>query len=205
MCAFAGDISCVFRNRTQSGLSKYGDKQGMPESNSNTDAETKDDNLKGLPYPHSDSMLTFRKPSIVCADIVGFAVSLMLSFLVVNNMQFRRSWLVEQYLLLVVFFIVIKLIVFGLFKLYGGWWRYVGVSELIGILGASLVSTLIIVFLWFVALHYVWVRRNFPNVATLSQSVFMADFFATVLILGGLRIIRGIMNFWIHHRERRGR
>jgi FlaA1/EpsC-like NDP-sugar epimerase len=178
-------------------LSKYHDKQGMPESSSNTDAETKDDNLKGLPYPHSDSMLTFRKPLIVCADIVGFAVSLMLSFLVAYNMQFRRSWLVEQYLLLVVFFIVIKLIVFASFKLYGGWWRYVGVSDLIGILGASFVSTLIIRFLWFiVALNIVWVRRNFPNVAAVSQSVFVADFFATVLILGGLRIIRRIMNFW---------
>lgn len=179
-------------------LSKYGDKHGMPESNSNTDAETKDDNVKVLPYPHSDSMPTFRKPLLVCADIVGFAASLMLSFLVMSNMQFRRSWFVEQYLLLVVFFIVIKLIVFGSFKLYGGWWRYVGVSELIGILWASLVSTSIIVFLWFiVALNIVWVRRNFPNVAAVSQGVFVADFFATVLILGGLRIIiRRIMNFW---------
>lgn len=176
-------------------LSKYDGKQGMSESNSNTDTETKDDNLKELPYPHS--VLKFHKPLIICADIVGFAVSLMLSFLVASNMRFRRSWLVEQYLLLVVFFIVIKLIVFGSFRLYGGWWQNVGISELIGILGASFVSTLIIVFLYFiVALNIVWVRRNFPNVAAVSQGVFVADFFATVLILGGLRIIiRRIMNF----------
>lgn len=146
--------------------------------------------------PHSDSMPTFRKPLIVSADMVGFAVSLMLSFLVASNMQFRRSWLVDQYLLLVVFFIVIKLIVFASFRLYGGRWRYVGVSDLIGILGASFVSSLIIGFLYFiVALNSVWVRRNFPDVAAVSQAVFVADFFATLLILGGLRIIiRRIMN-----------
>ena len=70
-------------------------------------------------------LLHYRKPLIILAHIVAFAASLMLSFLLVNNMQFRRSWLVELYPHLLFFFIIIKLLVFGLFKQYRGWWRYV--------------------------------------------------------------------------------
>jgi FlaA1/EpsC-like NDP-sugar epimerase len=182
-------------------LSRYDDKRGIPESNSNTGAETKDDNLKGPRYPHSDSILTFRKPLIVCAHIVVFAVSLMLSFLVMSSMDFtpsdvpvEKSWVMEQYPILLLLFISVKLLIFGLFKQYRVWWRNVGVSHLVGILLltlASFVSTLIIVLIWFI-----WVSKNFPNVADVSEGVFKADFLFTVLILGALRIIiRMIMNF----------
>ena len=46
---------------------------------------------------HLGFLLTFRKPLIILAHIAAFAASLVFSFLVANNMQFRRDWLVEQY------------------------------------------------------------------------------------------------------------
>jgi FlaA1/EpsC-like NDP-sugar epimerase len=106
-------------------------------------------------------------------------------------MQFRRDWLLEQYPLLVLFFIVIKLVVFALFKQYRGWWRYVGISDLLGILKASLVSSAIIVVLWFtVALNITEVRRTLPvSITEVGQGVFMADMFMTVLLLAGLRMV----------------
>ncbi|MHC4863063.1 MAG: polysaccharide biosynthesis protein [Planctomycetota bacterium] len=135
-------------------------------------------------------LLRFRRPLIVCAHVVAFAASLMLSFLVAYNMQFRRDWLFEQYPLLLFFFIIIKLIVFALFKQYRGWWRYVGISDLIGILGASLVSTFIILCLWSVLIFAPSsVRLRLHSMTLVRQGVFVADLFITFLMLGGLRIV----------------
>jgi len=137
------------------------------------------------------ALLRFRKPLIVLAHLFAFAASLLLSFLLTNNMEFRRTWLVEQYPPMLVFFLAVKLPVFALFRLYRGWWRYVGISDLISILRASLVSTLVIVVLWFLVIvrgagpiHW-----SFTGMANISQGIFMADMFATVLILAGLRMI----------------
>lgn len=161
----------------------------MADSNTNTRQkdETKEP-LKLLTPPAV--LLRFRKPLIILAHIIAFAASLMLSFLLANNMQFKARWLVEQYPLLLLFLIIIKLIIFGLFKQYRGWWRYVGISDLIGILQASLVSTLTIVTLWFVVvLNIGSVRRNLGDIDNVGQGVFMADMFVTVLLLGGLRML----------------
>jgi len=105
-------------------------------------------------------------------------------------MQFRRDWLIDQYPSLLFFFIIIKLVVFGLFKQYRGWWRYVGISDLIGILRASLVSTLIIVSLWTILLFAPTpVREKLQSVTFVGQSVFMVDLFTTFLLLAGLRML----------------
>ena len=135
-------------------------------------------------------LLKYRRLLIFLAHIAAFATGLMFSFLLANNMQFRPEWLLDQYPYLLVPFVVIKLTVFGLFKQYRGWWRYVGISDLIGITAASLVSTFVIVVLWFILLNTASVRRSwyFENIAGVSQGVFMADLFATVLFLAGLRM-----------------
>jgi FlaA1/EpsC-like NDP-sugar epimerase len=144
-----------------------------------------------LPTSPGSLLLTFRKPLIILAHIVAFAASLMFSFLVANNMQFRREWLVAQYPFLLLFFLAVKLPVFALFKQYRGWWRYVSISDLLGILRASLVSTLIIVAIWFVVILQIpSVRRGLPpGIAAVSQGVFMADLFGTILLPAGLRMI----------------
>ncbi|MHC4616948.1 MAG: polysaccharide biosynthesis protein [Planctomycetota bacterium] len=135
-------------------------------------------------------LLKFRRPLIILAHLIAFAGALMLSFLVTNNMQFRRTWLVGQYPLLLSFLVVIKVVVFGLFKQYRGWWRYVGISDLTGILRASLVSTLIIVCLW-TALIFAppTVRQRLQTLTEVGQGVFFADLFITFLLLAGLRML----------------
>jgi len=171
----------------------------MPDSNTNTEPKNNPalkisagQNSPELSVPPA-ALLTFRKPLIILAHIVVFAASLMLSFLLANNMQFRPEnkpdWLVQQYPLLLLFFIIIKLTVFGLFKQYRGWWRYVGISDLTGILQASLVSTLIIVVLWVAMLEIHTVRRYLENITELQQGVIIADMLATILLLAGLRMV----------------
>jgi FlaA1/EpsC-like NDP-sugar epimerase len=87
--------------------------------------------------------------------------------------------------------LLIKLPVFGIFKQYRGWWRYVSIADLLGILRASLVSTLILVTLWFIVILQISaIRRALPpGIAAVSQGVFMADLFATILLQAGLRMI----------------
>jgi len=161
----------------------------MSDSNTNTQPGKKNQRLLELQMP-PNTLLRFRKPLILLTHIIAFAASLMLSFLLANNMQFKHRWLVEQYPLLLFFFIIIKLIVFGFFRQYRGWWRYVGISDLTGILRASLVSTLIIVALWFaVVLRIGPVRRHLQNIADTAQAIFIFDLFATFLLLAGLRML----------------
>lgn len=135
------------------------------------------------------ALLRYRRPLIVLAHVIAFAASLLLSFLVVQNMRFRREWL-EIYPALLLFFLVVKLPVFGLFKQYRGWWRYVGISDLRGILLASLTSTSIIVVGWFAIGWNDVIRVSLPaGMERPAEGVCVADVFATVFILGALRIV----------------
>ena len=135
-------------------------------------------------------MLRFRRQIIMLAHIVVFAASLMMAFLLVNNMQFstESNWLFVQYPKLLLCFLIIKILVFAYFKQFQGWWRYVGISDLLAIVKASLVSTLILVILWFGLLSTEPLRRYLRDLTTISQAVFILDMFATVVLLGGLRM-----------------
>jgi FlaA1/EpsC-like NDP-sugar epimerase len=162
----------------------------MPEPLIETD--TPDTAGRPAPPPASPAgfWLTFRKPLIILAHLLAFAASLMFSFLVANNMQFRPEWLVGQYPFFLLFFLAVKLPLFGLFKQYRGWWRYVSISDLLGILRAALVSTLVIVSVWFAVMLIPFIRHALPpGVADISQGIFMADLFGTILLPAGLRMI----------------
>jgi FlaA1/EpsC-like NDP-sugar epimerase len=133
-------------------------------------------------------ILRFRKQMIMLAHIFVFAMSLMMAFLLVSNMQFRSEWLVQQYPKLLLCFVIIKILVFGYFKQYQGWWRFVSISDLLAIVKASLVSTLILVILWFSLLTAEPVRVKLRELTTISQAIFILDMFATIVLLGGLRM-----------------
>jgi len=134
-------------------------------------------------------LLRHRRLLLIFAHAIVFSVSLMLAFLLANNMRFTEQWLRHSYPTLLVFALAIKLVVFGFLKQYRGWWRYVGISELLAILRCSVVSTLAILVFWFVSLAVVSIRRTFPYLGEISQAVFIADMFTTVLLLGGLRML----------------
>ncbi len=161
----------------------------MRQKNISSPQQNKDQDLPQASSPCPSVLLRFRRPLIVIAHIVAFAASLMLSFLVVQNMQFRREWLV-LYPALLLLFLLVKLPVFGLFRQYRGWWRYVGISDLHGIVRASLMSTCIIVAVWFAAGRIEPVRIYLPaGLDTPAEGVCIADMFVTILMLGGLRIV----------------
>jgi FlaA1/EpsC-like NDP-sugar epimerase len=105
-------------------------------------------------------------------------------------MRFERPGWVDIYPTLLLFFLIIKLVVFWFFKQYKGWWRYVGISDLREIFRASLISTFVIVSSWFILGSIDAVRINLPSdIKRPAEGVCIADMFATILILGGFRIL----------------
>ncbi|MHC4112729.1 MAG: polysaccharide biosynthesis protein [Planctomycetota bacterium] len=162
----------------------------MPDSNTNTQLKQRTQQpseLSSVPAV----LLRYRKPLIILAHIVVFAASLFLSFLLSNSMEFPGTWL-DLYPPLLLFVLIVKLPVFGLFKQYRGWWRYVGISDLTGIMRASLVSTFIIVALWFTIGQIDSVHKHLhlpAGLQTPAEAICMADMFATILLLAGLRML----------------
>jgi FlaA1/EpsC-like NDP-sugar epimerase len=161
----------------------------MPELNKDKKVENEAQKpLELQSVPHA--LLRYRKILIILTHVFIFTISLLLSFLLVHNMQFKRSWFVDQYPLLLICFILIKLIIFAFFRQYQGWWRYVGISDLMGILRASVVSTLVIALIWITAMGIADIRRNLPSaISDITQSIFLLDMAATIVLLGGLRMM----------------
>jgi FlaA1/EpsC-like NDP-sugar epimerase len=94
-------------------------------------------------------LLRYRRPLIVFVHMAAFTTSLMLAFLLAFDMQLLRKWLVYQFPLLLFVSVPIKLLLFGRFRQYRGWWRYVGISDLLSIAKASIASAIIIMTLWY--------------------------------------------------------
>jgi FlaA1/EpsC-like NDP-sugar epimerase len=136
-------------------------------------------------------LLQYRRAIIVGMHAGTFTVSLLLAFLLANNMSFatdpEHPWITSQFPLVLLFVMIIKLAAFGLLNQYRGWWRYVGVFDLLGIVRASLVSTMVIVAAYFAAI-YTPIADRFADLRFVPQSVWLLDMFATVLVLGGLRM-----------------
>ncbi|MHC4270801.1 MAG: polysaccharide biosynthesis protein [Planctomycetota bacterium] len=151
--------------------------------------EDKEQQIVSQLSPPPPLLLKIRKPLIILVHLLAFALSLMASFLLLNNMRFESHWLANQYPLLLLFFVIIKFIVFGFCKQYRGWWRYVGISDLVAILRATLISTFIIVVLWFtVVLQIEQVRKVLEILADTPQSLFLLDMAGTFLLLAGVRM-----------------
>ncbi len=76
--------------------------------------------------------------------------------------------------------LVIKLFIFHSYGLLKGWWRYVGMSDLVDITKASLTSgVLLYVALWI----GLWPRAGYP------RSVILIDLVLTVFCIGGARFL----------------
>ena len=97
----------------------------------------------------SEGLLRNRRILIILVHITVFMGSMFFAFLFAFNMNLERRWFFGPFLLLLIFALPIKLLAFGFFGQYRGWWRYVGISDLIYIAKAAILSAIIIMILWF--------------------------------------------------------
>jgi len=117
----------------------------MPEE---TQAKTSDVTKEKPNIPAG--ILRYRKLLIILTHIGCFIAALTLAFIFTfsySDLQSKRR-IVYQLPILLIAVVPIKLIIFAWFRQYHGWWRYVGLSDLLQIAKAALVSAIILVVVW---------------------------------------------------------
>ncbi|NLA75467.1 MAG: polysaccharide biosynthesis protein, partial [Deltaproteobacteria bacterium] len=77
------------------------------------------------------------------------------------------------------FVIIIKIIVFYFFNLYEGMWRYTSLADLLSILKAAGIASLVIIFLSFFT----------HRLGGFSRSIFIIDWVLTLLCVAGSRVV----------------
>ncbi|MBS0014705.1 MAG: polysaccharide biosynthesis protein [Desulfobacterales bacterium] len=114
---------------------------------------------------------------VLFADICIFVAALLIAHLIRFDLELLVSdWRIFILALPVV--VPVKLVVFYLFDLYHGMWRYTSISDLTNIVKAAFCSTLIIVFI-------VLQLYRFEG---FSRSVFVIDFLLTIILVSGFRV-----------------
>lgn len=88
----------------------------------------------------------------------------------------QQTWLIFRRIL--PFILITKIICFFFFDLYRGMWRYTSIADLINIIKASTISSLIII-------SFVLFISRFEG---FSRSVFVIDYCFTILLISGFRV-----------------
>ena len=121
----------------------------------------------------------------VLGDVILISGGYFLAYL----MRFEGSLPAAQernFILTLPYLILVKTMVFGLFRLYGSHWRYVGVNDLLKILQAAGLSALAL------AAGVALIRPEF-----FSRSVIVIDAIVTVLLIGGSRVLLRVFREFI--------
>jgi len=75
--------------------------------------------------------------------------------------------------------VIVKIVVFAFFRLYRGMWRFTSITDLFNVLKASTVGSGLLI------LFFLYLNRFIG----LSRSVFVIDWFLTVLFISGFRVL----------------
>jgi len=75
----------------------------MPDSDNSGQSPSGERGIAETSTSAVDGILRYRRLLIILVHILAFAGSLMLSFLLITNMQLRRAWLFYQYPVLLLF------------------------------------------------------------------------------------------------------
>ena len=121
-----------------------------------------------------------------------FFFSLFFSFMLrydfrVFPKEGETDWLF-RYFPVVIFIVIMKYFVFRYFGLYRGWWRYVGMRDLLAALKATWVSTLL--FLLFI--YTIRVSTALSGTELLGgwpRSIYLLDMMLTIGMVSGVRIL----------------
>ncbi|MGM0453724.1 MAG: polysaccharide biosynthesis protein [Thermodesulfobacteriota bacterium] len=115
---------------------------------------------------------------IVLLDIAIFVGSLYIAHLIRFDLEMTAGkWQLFMRALPVV--LLSKLVLFYVFDLYHGMWRYTSIADLINVIKAATLSTLCIVFI-------LLLDNRFEG---FSRSVFVIDWLLTMLMISGVRLV----------------
>ena len=122
---------------------------------------------------------------ILIIDIILITGSLFAAHLVRFDFDISRQNL-SAFIQILPFVLITKVVCFSLFDLYRGMWRYTSLADLINIIKASTISSLIII-------SFVLFISRFEG---FSRSVFVIDCCFTILLIAGSRI--GVRFYFEH-------
>lgn len=113
---------------------------------------------------------------VICFDAFLIAAAFVISYYLRFNFDVPEFYL-SQMLRTLPFVVVLNLIVFYKFDLYRGMWRYTGLRDLVAIVVAVTVSTVLMI----VGLTIVYRFSGYP------RSVFPISWFVLIVFIGGFR------------------
>jgi FlaA1/EpsC-like NDP-sugar epimerase len=119
-----------------------------------------------------------RKLLIVVSQVALIALAYYVSFQLRFEFELPgdiRRLIAKSFLIV----ILVKVVAFYYFGLLRGWWRYVGISDLVDITKAASSSSLLIYLLFFIVIDL----NEFP------RSVMGIDWLLTILVVGGARFL----------------
>jgi len=121
-------------------------------------------------------------PDLLRVDVAGEAIRVS-DFIGVST----SVW--ASFYKLLAFVLVVKVLVFGYFRLYAGWWQYVSIQDLIETFKASHISTFIILFGVYLCrtmnMRFGVEGLNLP----VPDVVLIIDWAATIALAGGMRFL----------------
>lgn len=125
-------------------------------------------------------MLRKRRSLVVLSQLTLVVFSYLLSFLLrfEFDLSVHNNWPLHTFLKTLPLLLLIRAGAFYYWDLYRGWWRYVGMDDLLNIIKAVAVSS--VVFIVMVMLIF---RANYP------RSVFLIDAIICIMFIGGIRFV----------------
>ena len=123
--------------------------------------------------------IKYRTIIIVASQVVLLLLAYLVSFLL--RFDFRLQGLGYRHIILqtIPLLLIIKLATFGYFRLFSGWWKYAGMSDLLDIVKAALVSSTLL----YLAVYFIFGVTGYP------RSTFLIDMLLTVGFIGGARFV----------------
>jgi len=89
---------------------------------------------------------------------------------------------------LLVFVLVVKVLVFGYFRLYAGWWQYVSIQDLVETFKASHISTAVILGAVYTC-RALYLYKAVTLRLAVPDTVLIIDWAATIALVGGMRFL----------------
>jgi FlaA1/EpsC-like NDP-sugar epimerase len=137
-----------------------------------------------------------RTAFFVLSDILISALSLYLAFLIRFDFSFSFEYK-EIYINLLPFFIIFKIFVFWVFKVYKITWRYVSITEVLKIGNSTLIVMFGFIFMVFISRNYPHLTRTLPfgffnSFSSLPISVILIDSLLFFLFSSALRISKRV-------------